>query len=106
MLHRSVGLAPFTARIVAAANAVSFWLTTSASILFVDKIGRRPLLMSGAAVMTMAFLGVSIGVGVGLINPDGHAPGIAATAFIWLYFTAFSSGWISVSLPMTENAVL
>jgi hypothetical protein len=96
VLHRSVGLPQFTARIVATANAVSFWLTTSGSILFVDKIGRRPLLMVGACVMAVAFLVVSVGVGIGLVNPGSHGPGIVATAFIWLYFTAFSSGWISV----------
>jgi hypothetical protein len=95
-LHRSVGLPQLTARLVATANAVSFWLTTSASILFVDKVGRRPLLMSTAGVMAVAFLGVSIGVGAGLASPSSHAPGIAATVFIWLYFTAFSSGWISI----------
>ena len=97
VLHRSVGLPQLTARWVASANAVSFWLTTSASILFVDKVGRRPLLMYGAGAMALAFLGVSIGVGVGLITPGSHGAGIAATAFIWLYFTTFSLlGWISV----------
>ncbi|KAK4896916.1 hypothetical protein LTR27_005163 [Elasticomyces elasticus] len=96
VLHRSVGLPQLTARLVATGNAVSFWLTTSASILFVDRVGRRPLLMVGAGVMAVAFLGVSIGVGVGLASPGKHAPGIAATVFIWLYFTTFSSGWISV----------
>ncbi|KAH9827786.1 transporter-domain-containing protein [Teratosphaeria destructans] len=96
VLHRSVGLPQMTARLVATFNAVSFWLTTTASILFVDKVGRRPLLMNGAGVMAIAFLGVSIGVGVGMAMPDSHAPGIVATVFIWLYFTAFSSGWISV----------
>lgn len=96
VLHRSVGLPQLTARLVATANAVSFWLTTSASIFFVDKVGRRPLLMIGAGVMAVAFLGVAIGVGAGIASPEHHGPGIAATAFIWLYFTAFSSGWISV----------
>lgn len=96
VLHRSVGLPQLTARIVAAANAVSFWLTTSVSILFVDKVGRRPLLMGGAVVMAVAFLGVAIGVGAGLATPESHAAGIVATVFIWLYFTSFSSGWISV----------
>lgn len=96
VLHRSVGLQQLTARLVATANAVSFWLTTSASILFVDKVGRRPLLIVGAAVMAFAFLGVAIGVGAGLASPGSRNPGFVATAFIWLYFTSFSSGWISV----------
>lgn len=96
VLHRSVGLAETTARVVAAANAVSFFLTTSASILFVDKVGRRPLLIVGAGVMAVAFLGVSIGVGLGVNLPGNHGPGIAAVFFIWMYFTAFSTGWISI----------
>lgn len=96
VLHRSVGLPRLTARLVATANAVSFWLSTSASVLFVEKVGRRPLLMITAGIMSIAFLGVSIGVGVGLSSPNSHAPGIVATAFIWLYFTTFASGWISI----------
>lgn len=52
--------------------------------------------MAGAGIMAFAFLGVSIGVGAGLANPESHAAGIVATVFIWLYFTSFSSGWISV----------
>lgn len=52
--------------------------------------------MIGAAAMALAFLGVAIGVGIGLALPGHHAAGILATVFIWTYFTAFSSGWISV----------
>jgi len=96
VLHRSVGLPQLTARFVALANAVSFWLTTTSSIFFVDKLGRRPLLMGGAGAMAIAFLGVSIGVGMGLSQPENHVPGIVATVFIWFYFTSFSTGWISV----------
>lgn len=94
VLHRSVGLPQLTARIAASANAGSFCLTTSASIFFVDRIGRRALLMIGAALMALAFLGVAIGVGLG--SPESRVPGIAATVFIWLYFTSFSTGWISI----------
>jgi hypothetical protein len=50
--------------------------------------------------MAAAFLGVAVGVGVGL-NTEGHGPGIAATVFIWLYFTTFSSGWISIPVSDT-----
>lgn len=46
--------------------------------------------------MALAFLGVSTGVGIGLSNPNSHVPGMVATVFIWMYFTSFSTGWISV----------
>jgi hypothetical protein len=96
VLHRSVGLSETVARWVAAGNAVSYFFTTTASITFVDKVGRRPLLMIGAVVMAVAFFGVSTGVGIGGALPGSNWPGVAAVVFIWLYFTAFSSGWISI----------
>jgi len=52
--------------------------------------------MIGSGAMALAFFGVSIGVGLGLKMPENHGPGIAAVVFIWMYFTAFSFGWISV----------
>ncbi|KAK4549565.1 hypothetical protein LTR36_006562 [Oleoguttula mirabilis] len=106
VLHKSVGLPQLTARIAASANAVSFFLTTLASIFFVDRVGRRPLLMAGAALMAFAFLGVAIGVGLGFALPESRGPGIAATVFIWLYFTSFSTGWISVpwSVYILQNS--
>ena len=96
MIHKSVGLSENVARWVAAANAVSYFITTTASIAFVDKVGRRPLLMIGAAVMALAFFGVASGVGIGGALPNTTWPGIISVVFIWLYFTAFSSGWISI----------
>lgn len=96
VVHKSVGLSETLARWVAAANAVSYFFTTTASIAFVDKVGRRPLLMIGAAVMAVAFFGVASGVGIGGALPDSNWPGIVSVVFIWLYFTAFSSGWISI----------
>lgn len=48
--------------------------------------------MIGAAVMAVAFFGVSTGVGIGGALPSSNWPGIVAVVFIWLYFTAFSGG--------------
>jgi len=50
--------------------------------------------MVGAAVMAVAFFGVSAGVGIGGALPGSNWPGIVAVVFIWLYFTAFSSGFV------------
>ncbi|KAI0469695.1 general substrate transporter [Xylariaceae sp. FL0804] len=96
VLHRSVGLAELTARWIAAANAVSYFIATLFSILWVDRIGRRPLLMLGAAAMAVSFFGVSVGIGIGDTMPNSHIPGTIATVFIWLFFTSFAAGWLSV----------
>jgi hypothetical protein len=50
--------------------------------------------MIGAAAMAVAFFGVSAGVGIGGALPGSNWPGILAVVFIWLYFTAFSSGFV------------
>lgn len=94
VLHRSVGLEQITARIVATVNATCFFLTTTASVFYVDRVGRRPLLMVLAGGMGVAFMGVAIGVGIA--SPEHNGGGIAATVSIFLFFTAFSSGWVSV----------
>ncbi|CAJ2508370.1 Uu.00g133960.m01.CDS01 [Anthostomella pinea] len=96
VLHRSVGLPELTARWVSAANAVSYFFAASASVAWIDRVGRRPLLMGGAAAMSLAFLGVGVGVGVGDAMPGNAVPGTVATVFIWFFFTSFASGWLSV----------
>ncbi|KAF2268718.1 general substrate transporter [Lojkania enalia] len=97
VLHRSVGLSELTARIISTINAICFMTATYTSITIIERVGRRPLLMISAACMSLAFLGISISVGIGQSNPTSRlVPGIIATVFMFLYFTAFSFGWITV----------
>jgi hypothetical protein len=72
-------------------------LATWTSITIIERVGRRPLLMISAACMSLAFLGIAVSVGIGQGNPTSRLiPGIIATVFMFLYFTAFSFGWITV----------
>lgn len=97
MLHRSVGLPELTSRVISTVNAVCFMLATWSSVTIIERVGRRPLLMISAACMSAAFLGISISVSIGQSNPTSRlVPGIVATVFMFLYFTAFSFGWITV----------
>jgi hypothetical protein len=96
-LHRSVGLPELTSRVIATINAVCFMSATWTSITIIERVGRRPLLMVSAACMSVAFVGIAVSVGIGQANPASHlVPGIVATVFMFLYFIAFSFGWISV----------
>ena len=94
VLHQSVGLSELTSRLLATGNAVCYMLATAASLLFIERLGRRPLLMSMAAAQAVAFLGIAISTEIGHEN-GAHIPGIVATVFISMYFLAFGFGWVA-----------
>lgn len=71
-----------------------YMLATAACILFIERLGRRPLLMSMAALQAVAFLGISISTEVSH-DRGSHIPGIIATVFICLFFVAFGFGWVA-----------
>ncbi|KAF2810998.1 uncharacterized protein BDZ99DRAFT_475856 [Mytilinidion resinicola] len=97
VLHRSVGLPELTSRVISTINAICYMFATWSSLFVIERVGRRPLLMSSAACMAVAFLGIAVSVGIGQANPTSRlVPGIIATIFMFLYFTAFSFGWITV----------
>ena len=67
---------------------------TAASLFFIERLGRRPLLMSMAAAMSLSFLGIAISTELSHDNGH-HIPGIVATVFITFYFLAFGFGWVA-----------
>ena len=92
VLHKSVGLSEVVSHILATGIAVIFMSATALSLLFVERIGRRPLLMSMAAAQAFAFLGISISTEIS----HDKIPGIIATICISIFLVAFGCGWISV----------
>lgn len=65
VLPKSVGLSKLASRLLATGNAICFMFATAASLLFIEKLGRRPLLMSMAAAQALAFLGIAISTEIG-----------------------------------------
>ena len=66
-------------------------LAAVGSISFIERFGRRPLLMYMAAIQSLAFLGVAISTEIG----HDLTSGIIATICISFYFIAFGFGWIA-----------
>lgn len=79
-------------------------LATAASLLFIERLGRRPLLMSMAAAQAVAFLGVAISTEIGGDDGAKLIPGLLAAVCILLYFLAFGFGWVSI--PWLFNYVV
>ena len=66
-------------------------LAAIGSLSFIERFGRRPLLMYMAAIQSLAFLGVAISTEVG----HDLTSGVIATVCISVYFVAFGFGWIA-----------
>lgn len=97
VLVKSVGLTQLSSRLLATGIAIAYMFATAASLFFIERLGRRPLLMSMAAAQSIAFLGIAISTEIGHEPGAGgaHIPGIVATIFISLYFLAFGFGWVA-----------
>lgn len=95
VLHKSVGLSKLASRLLATGNAICSMFATAASLLFIEKLGRRPLLISMAAAQALTFLSIAISTKIGGNDGAKLIPGLVATICISLYFLAFGFGWVA-----------
>jgi len=71
-----------------------FMFATASSVFFIERLGRRPLLMSMAFAQAIAMMGIAISTEISHDNGT-HIPGIVATVFICFYFCAYGFGWVA-----------
>jgi len=88
------------------------FLATIPAVLFIDKLGRRPLLIAGGVGMTVCLAIVAGLTGSFEDNWPAHkGASWAAAAFIWLYIAWFGVSWgpcswvvISELMPLSVRA--
>lgn len=62
LLEDVIGLSAVTARLVAAINSTQFFIFATLGLLFIDRHGRRKMLMGGAAAQAFAYTGAGISI--------------------------------------------
>ena len=73
---------------------VVMFLATIPAVLYIDSVGRKPLLISGAILMGICHFSVSIIIARCSHDWPAHAAaGWVAAAFIWLFAIAFGFSW-------------
>ncbi|KAJ7773317.1 general substrate transporter [Mycena metata] len=73
---------------------IAMFLATIPTVIYIDKIGRRPVLISGAFLM--AFCHFLIAILTGLFHnswPNHVAAGWVACAFVWIFAMGFGYSW-------------
>jgi MFS family permease len=77
---------------------ISMFLATIPAVLFIDKVGRRPLLVAGGVGMAICLAIVAALTGSFQDDWPSHTgAGWAGAAFIWLYIACFGFSWGPVS---------
>ncbi|KAL8904131.1 MAG: hypothetical protein Q9207_003482 [Kuettlingeria erythrocarpa] len=90
--QNQIGLDPFTSRILAAANGTEYFLASWIAVFTIEKSGRRPLMLFGAAGMSFSMMILAIMSYLG-----GKGPGIVAALFLFVFNTFFAVGWLGMT---------
>lgn len=92
IFEQSIGMSPFMSRLLAALNGTEYWIASWIAIFTIEKFGRRPLMIFGAA--GQAF---SMAVLAGTTSRSSGSLGIAAAVFLFVFNTFFAIGWLGMT---------
>lgn len=87
--ENEIGLSPFVSRILAACNGTEYFLASWIAVFIIEKVGRRKLMLFGAAGMSGSMVILAVMTKIG-----GTGPGIVAAAFLFIFNTFFAIGWL------------
>lgn len=90
-----VGLSNSMARLLSACNAVSYFIFAGVAVLFVERLGRRSLMMISTFLQLIAFLCISVLLKYAIANGSTECAK-AAIFFFFFYNIAFAVGMLGV----------
>jgi len=90
-----VGLSNSMARLLSACNAVSYFVFAGVAVLFVERLGRRSLMMISTFLQLIAFLCISVLLKYAIANGSTECAK-AAIFFFFFYNIAFAVGMLGV----------
>ncbi|KUL81478.1 hypothetical protein ZTR_10829 [Talaromyces verruculosus] len=91
VLKRSFGFSDRMSLILSAVDSMQWMFWTGLGTLLIDRIGRRKLLIVGAAGQSLCFAMAALGLGVGTKALEG-----VAVAFIFIYYALFGLSFLAI----------
>ena len=88
-----IGLSGFLSRILAACNGTEYFIASLLPVFICEKVGRRPLMLIGAAGMSFSM--IILAITTSHVGQTG--PGIAAAIFMFVFNTFFAWGWLGMT---------
>ncbi|KAL4950159.1 general substrate transporter [Aspergillus filifer] len=96
-LYREIGLGGGnTAKLMAACNGTEYLMAAFIPIFIIEKVGRRPLMLFGAAGMSIS-MAVLAGTNYRVTHLDDTQAGIGQAVFLFVFNTFFAIGWLGMT---------
>ena len=95
VFESSLGFDGTLSRFMTGWLGLEYFLAACLALFVVDRLGRRKLMMWGAAGMAVSLL--VIGASLSYATETNKGPAYAATVFIFVYDTFFALGWLGVT---------
>ncbi|KAI6819476.1 general substrate transporter [Hortaea werneckii] len=100
LLIESVNLDTETSRLLTACNSVQYLFFTALALLFVERLGRRRMLITGAAGMAVSFVLIAALLSqseTASNDAEREVWASASIAFFFTFFSFFGFGWMGCS---------
>lgn len=90
IFEQSIGMSRSVSQLVAGFNSLEYMLATIPPIFYIEKVGRRKVLMWGALgqALTMMILAITV-------HDGSYGAGIVGAAMLFLFNTIFAQGWLT-----------
>ncbi|EEH10661.1 sugar transporter [Histoplasma capsulatum G186AR] len=96
-LYSQIGLAGSNLpKLLAACNGTEYFMASFIPIYIIEKVGRRPLMLFGAAGMSIS-MAVLAGANYRLTYLGDSKAGIAQAVFLFVFNTFFAIGWLGMT---------
>ncbi|KAJ5249143.1 hypothetical protein N7468_000594 [Penicillium chermesinum] len=94
--ERSVSAKETPPKLLAACNGTEYFLAALVPIFIIEKVGRRPLMLLGAAGMSIS-MAVLAGTNYRLTHLGDNQAGIGQAVFLFVFNTFFAFGWLGMT---------
>jgi sugar porter (SP) family MFS transporter len=91
--QNSIGMGSLMSRILAACNGTEYFLASWLPVFIIERAGRRPLMLVGAAGMSISMVILAV-----CTSFEGNSQaGIGAAVFLFVFNTFFAWGWLGMT---------
>ncbi|KAL9082360.1 MAG: hypothetical protein Q9159_006490 [Coniocarpon cinnabarinum] len=95
VIYTTIGLSGYLPSLLTACNGTEYFLSSLIAIAVIEKIGRRKLMLFGAAGMSLGM--VALTISTKFSDQGNQSAGVSSAFFLFFFNTCFALGWLGMT---------